>query len=158
MLTRRISPMGPLISSNVGSVFRLLPSVMKYLLCIVFLLNARSWPLAWHGMFVCRPVIYDISSQHVFAPMYRMLQFRTIFERRAEKSRAEDCWLDSISPIGANPFNFNVPYMSRVGALKQPTLYSAVLTSLFNLAIDDCNLNSHLSNLSYPKVVAFSTR
>jgi hypothetical protein len=44
--------LGPLISSNVGSLIRLLPSLMKYLVYLVLLLNARSLPFGWHGMFV----------------------------------------------------------------------------------------------------------
>jgi hypothetical protein len=39
-----------------------------------------------------------------------------MFKTRAEKIRAEDRWIDSISPIGADPFNLAVSYTSWAGA------------------------------------------
>jgi hypothetical protein len=43
---------GPLISSNLATLFRLVPSLLKYLVYLVLLLNARSLPFGWHGAFV----------------------------------------------------------------------------------------------------------
>lgn len=115
-----------LSSDNVGSFSRLLPSLMKYLLYIVFLLNVRSWPFAWH-IRVLTPV-FRIRLQ------YKMVQLRTIFQTRAAQLRAEDRWFDSISPIGANPFTLSSSYKSWAG-------------------VDDCDFNGHMSNSSYPKTL-----
>jgi len=58
----------------------------------------------------------------VFAPVVRirlrhkMVQWRTIFQPRRAQIIAEDRWLDSISPVGADPFNFTIPYTSWAGA------------------------------------------
>ncbi|KAG6842020.1 hypothetical protein C0991_003546 [Blastosporella zonata] len=76
----------------------------------------------------------------VFRPVFRirfqhsLLRLQSIFKSKAEKIKAEDEWLDSISPLGADPFNHVVRYNTRA-------------------SIDDSDFNGHLSNSSYAKTM-----
>jgi hypothetical protein len=41
--------------SRLSVVLSGLPTVLKYLVIFVFLLNIRSWPLGWHSEYLCCP-------------------------------------------------------------------------------------------------------
>jgi len=65
---------------------------------------------------------------------HKMVQARTMFRSKAVRISAEDQWLDSVSPIGVDPFKLTVLYTSWAG-------------------FDECDLNLHLSNSSYAKIL-----
>jgi hypothetical protein len=112
----------PLISSNFASVLRFAPSLTKYLVILLLLVNIRSWPLAWHCEFVSKPVLkysnLTLPKVRVFRPVFRIrlqhkwMQWRNMFKSRPAQVLAEDKWLDSITPVGADPFNLTIPYRS----------------------------------------------
>ncbi|KAF8147820.1 hypothetical protein B0H34DRAFT_669212, partial [Crassisporium funariophilum] len=104
----------------------LAPSVAKLLVCLLFLLNIRSWPLAWHFR-VFRPV-FARRFQHLW------LRIRMILQSPATKLRMEEKWLDSIAPVGQNPLKMVVPYKTWA-------------------SLDDSDFNGHLSNSSYCKIL-----
>ncbi|KAG6828966.1 hypothetical protein H0H92_006148 [Tricholoma furcatifolium] len=116
----------PLVSEKLAPVLKFAPTAAKYLVFLLFLVNIRSWPLAWHFR-VFRPV-FAIRFQHT------LVQLRTIFKSKAEKIKAEDEWLDSISPVGGDPLNYVVRYNTWA-------------------SIDDSDFNGHLSNSSYGKTL-----
>ncbi|KAF5378479.1 hypothetical protein D9615_007086 [Tricholomella constricta] len=125
-LERLINALRPVLAENFGVVIRYVPTLAKYLLCLLFLINVRSWPLMWHFR-VFRPV-FRIRLEH------KLLQWRTMFMSRARKIQAEDEWLDSISPVGADPMSFSIKYNTWA-------------------SIDDSDFNGHLSNSSYAKTM-----
>jgi len=43
---------------------------------------------------------------------HKLIHFRMLFKSRSEGLILEDRWLDSISPIGSNPFTKVVPFTS----------------------------------------------
>ncbi|KAF9458260.1 hypothetical protein BDZ94DRAFT_1284916 [Collybia nuda] len=114
------------MSSNFASALRIAPSITKYLIVLLLLLNIRSWPLAWHFR-VFRPV-FKIRIR------YKLMQWRNMFRSRIAQVQAEDRWLDSITPIGADPFNLTISYNSWA-------------------SVDDSDFNGHLSNSSYAKTL-----
>ncbi|KAG6907549.1 hypothetical protein DXG01_008535 [Tephrocybe rancida] len=117
---------GPLFSAKLGAILQLAPTAAKFIVFLLFLVNVRSWPLAWH-IRVFRPV-FRIRFQH------SLLRLQTIFKSKAGKIKAEDEWLDSISPVGGDPMNYVVRYNTWAG-------------------LDDSDFNGHLSNSSYAKTM-----
>ncbi|KDR78068.1 hypothetical protein GALMADRAFT_245047 [Galerina marginata CBS 339.88] len=111
---------------SLTSILRVAPKVGKALVCILFLLNIRSWPLVWHFR-VFRPV-YAIRLYHTW------LRISGLVRSTAVKQKIEDQWLDSISPVGKHPLTMYVPYRSWA-------------------SLDDSDFNGHLSNSSYPKIL-----
>jgi hypothetical protein len=107
---------------SAGSIRLLLPKFAKLLICLLFLLNIRSWPLMWHCKFL--PALYwiklTISLQvRVFWRVFALrlhhkwtVSICSIFRSPSVKLKREDDWWDSISPIGKNPFSMVVPYSS----------------------------------------------
>ncbi|KAG5646226.1 hypothetical protein DXG03_004052 [Asterophora parasitica] len=128
-LTSLANALRPVLKDNFSLVVRYVPTVAKYLLFLLFLVNVRSWPLAWH-IRVFRPV-FRIKLEH------KLLQWRTMLMSRTRKIQAEDEWLDSITAVGMDPFNFPVTYNSWA-------------------SIDDSDFNGHLSNSSYAKVRSYT--
>lgn len=122
MSLERISAvLAPLVSSNFTSLWRLTPSLVKYVLWALILVNIRSFPLAWHCeffSFTTFPTKTKFRAVRVFRPVfrlrlqYRLLRLKTFYKPRAVQIQAEDQWLDSISPVGAHPFNFATTYRS----------------------------------------------
>lgn len=104
----------------------LLPTLKlaKFMFLLLLLLNVRSLPLAWH-LRVFRPV-FAIRLRYWWAML------RTMLMSRQEREKEEDRWLDSLCPLGQNPFEMVVPYTSWA-------------------SIDDGDFNGHLSNSSYAK-------
>ncbi|KAG5729440.1 hypothetical protein E4T56_gene6141 [Termitomyces sp. T112] len=118
--------LSPVLSSKIDAILRFAPTVIKYLILLLFLANIRSWPLAWHFR-VFRPVFY-------LRFQYSLVRLRNIFKSKSTKIQAEDEWLDSISPIGGDPLNYFIRYNTRA-------------------SIDDSDFNGHLSNSSYAKTM-----
>ncbi|KAI0696176.1 hypothetical protein BC835DRAFT_886995 [Cytidiella melzeri] len=106
------------------TVLRNTPTVLKYILGLLLLINVRSWPLVWHW--------------HVFSPivLYRLrvaaLNLRTLFWSKGERLEAKDKFLRGLCPVGEDPIKFTITVNSWAGP-------------------DDCDFNMHLSNSSYPK-------
>ncbi|KAF8957170.1 hypothetical protein BDZ97DRAFT_1847636 [Flammula alnicola] len=103
-----------------------LPKFGKLLVCLLFLVNIRSWPLVWHFR------VFRTFFLRRF--QYRWVMLRGLFKSREQKLLLEDRWLDSITPVGANPFTMVVPFTSWA-------------------SLDDSDFNGHLSNSSYAKTL-----
>ncbi|TFK37231.1 hypothetical protein BDQ12DRAFT_667169 [Crucibulum laeve] len=116
----------PLLTGAFATALRSIPVLAKYLAVLLVLANVRSIPLAWHFR-VFRPVF-------AIRIRYRLLRWSIMFKPKKVQDVAEDRWLDSITPIGANPFTMVVPYRSWA-------------------SIDDSDFNGHLSNSSYAKTL-----
>ncbi|KAF8890839.1 hypothetical protein CPB84DRAFT_1963827 [Gymnopilus junonius] len=114
---------------SISTILNLIPragKVGKWVLFALFLLNIRSWPLVWHFR-IFRPAIRLQSYR-------RWLYFLGLFRSKAASMKMEDDWMDSITPVGANPFTMFVPYRTWA-------------------SFDDSDLNGHLSNSSYAKIL-----
>ncbi|KAJ3513896.1 hypothetical protein NLJ89_g2692 [Agrocybe chaxingu] len=86
-----------------SSISKALPKLGRVLLWLIVLLNARALPFVWH-IRVFRPVFYR-RVHHAW------IRFLMLFKSsRFEKLKLEDAWLDSITPVGENPFTMVVPY------------------------------------------------
>ncbi|KAF4623032.1 hypothetical protein D9613_002370 [Agrocybe pediades] len=105
---------------------RVLPKIGKTLVCLLFLANIKSWPLVWHFR-IFRPV-FRIRLEHLW------IRIQMFFMSPLKAVKLEDRWLDSITPVGANPFSVVIPYRTQV-------------------ALDDSDFNGHLSNSSYAKIM-----
>ncbi|KAI1797390.1 hypothetical protein LXA43DRAFT_412367 [Ganoderma leucocontextum] len=104
--------------------FQFAPKVVKYVVLLVFLLNIRSWPLNWH-FYVWRPV-FQLRGSYYLHNLKHCLSPAHVRQRKKLE------WLESLSPVGKNPFDLTVTYCTWAGP-------------------DDCDFNLHLSNSSYPK-------
>ncbi|KAI0775056.1 hypothetical protein BD413DRAFT_532677 [Trametes elegans] len=103
---------------------QVIPTLAKYIFVLLFLLQIRSWPFAWHYR-VWHPV---------FVLRGRFLRHRLANLVRSLASRKQKNleWLEGLSKVGANPIDFQISYKNWAGP-------------------DDCDFNFHLSNSSYPK-------
>ncbi|KAH9927893.1 hypothetical protein B0H21DRAFT_838213 [Amylocystis lapponica] len=121
-------PVAPFLSALASlvptSAFAL--RVSNALAVFVFCLNVHSWPFVWH-LRVFRPVYY-------LRARYWLFRLSILFRPRSLRPQLTAAWLDSLSPIGADPFDFCVSYKTWAGP-------------------DDCDFNMHLSNSSYPKTL-----
>ncbi|KAJ3862788.1 hypothetical protein EV359DRAFT_44441 [Lentinula novae-zelandiae] len=97
----------------------------KWLLGLLLLLNIRAFPTVWHFR-IFRPLIYIWSSHFFF-------KIRAIFMSKSSKENAFERWIDSLTPVGASPF--------------QSTLFRSWAS------IDESDYNFHLSNSSYAKAL-----
>ena len=109
---------------------KLLPRAAKYLGLLVLALNLPSLPFGWHSEFplsaqarraracgysCCRAV-------RVFSPLFhlrfRFLLFRLslLLHSRQERKKAQDKWLENLSPIGESPFEKTITYHAWAGA------------------------------------------
>ncbi|KAJ3571327.1 hypothetical protein NP233_g3829 [Leucocoprinus birnbaumii] len=116
---------GPVLKAA-RTALRVLPSATKWLVLLLFLINAKSWPLMWH-IRVFRPV-FRIRAE------YHLLLWRTMFCSKTAQDKRIDQWLDARSPIGEDPFDKISIYKTRA-------------------TIDDSDFNGHLSNSSYAKTL-----
>jgi hypothetical protein len=116
----------PFAPSGLRSLLHFLPSATKYLLFLLLLINARSFPLVWHFR-IFRPVIW-------IRLQYRLLRMRLMFKPLLVQDEAEAKWFDSLTPIGTNPFDQVVTYNSWASP-------------------DESDFNGHLSNSSYAKTL-----
>lgn len=107
----------------VSSLIRSIPRFGKLFVYLLFLLNFRSWPLVWH----CKPSrsVHSISQLCLFLVIDRLfnvviayhirhsfLRFRMLFMSPSAGLKFEDDWLDTLCPVGENPFEMVVPYRS----------------------------------------------
>ncbi|KAF9481058.1 hypothetical protein BDN70DRAFT_876793 [Pholiota conissans] len=109
---------------TLSNILSLLPKVGKAAVCVLFLLNIRSWPLVWHFR-IFRPAILMRARHH-------LVMLSAMFKSPKQRDIVEDRWLDSISPIGSNPFTKVVSFKTWA-------------------SFDDSDFNGHLSNSSYAK-------
>ncbi|KXN85929.1 Protein THEM6 [Leucoagaricus sp. SymC.cos] len=116
----------PAVFNAVKAVLRRLPAAAKWLVVLLFLLNAKSWPLMWHYR-VFRPVF-------IIRGEYYFLLLRTLFDSKKTRDKKIDEWLDSAIPIGEVPFDKVAVYKARA-------------------TLDDSDFNGHLSNSSYAKTL-----
>ena len=91
-------------SSRTSSSPHYLAKLVKYVMYLLLLLNARSLPLAWH-IRVFRPVF-------VIKLQYRWLKLRTALMSQQQKEIEEDIWFDRLCPVGQDPFDTVVSYTS----------------------------------------------
>ncbi|KAI0833654.1 hypothetical protein BC628DRAFT_1406623 [Trametes gibbosa] len=101
-----------------------IPRLAKYFVLFLFLVQIRSWPLAWHYR-IWHP-IFGLRGRFLVQRLANLL--RSSSERR--KKNLE--YLEGFSNIGVNPFEKEISYKIWAGP-------------------DDCDFNLHLSNSSYPK-------
>jgi len=102
------------------TLFRITPKLGKLLVFLLFLLNIRSWPLVWHCKSQSSLLIHIHSRsqvrvfREVFAIRIRhtLIRAQMLFLSPMAGLELEDNWLESISPIGANPFEMAVHYRS----------------------------------------------
>ncbi|KAJ4473015.1 hypothetical protein J3R30DRAFT_3296605 [Lentinula aciculospora] len=104
---------------------QLLSQVVKWMLSLLLLLNIRAFPTVWHFR-IFRPLIYIWVSQF-------LLKIRAIFLSKSAKAKAFEHWIDSLTPVGASPF--------------QSTVFRSWAS------IDESDYNFHLSNSSYAKAL-----
>ncbi|TFY68123.1 hypothetical protein EVJ58_g1217 [Rhodofomes roseus] len=99
-------------------------SLLKYVAVLLFLVNARSWPLTWHFR-VFRPVMS-------LRLRWYMLQLRLLLKPKQVKRREKAKWLQELCPVGQDPLEF-------------------VYTWKGWASPDDSDFNLHLSNSCYAK-------
>ncbi|RDX42138.1 hypothetical protein OH76DRAFT_1458914 [Lentinus brumalis] len=104
--------------------FQYAPKAIKYIVGFLFLVQIRSWPLAWHWI-VWRPVF-------AIRGRYLLHRLSNIFCSAQVRRQRNLEWLEGLSKVGSNPFDLLVTYRTWAGP-------------------DDCDFNMHLSNSSYPK-------
>ncbi|KZV66340.1 hypothetical protein PENSPDRAFT_677052 [Peniophora sp. CONT] len=99
-------------------------TVAKYLAVLVALANLRSTPFAWHTR-VWWPVI-------VLQARFQLFRLSILFKSKKEKKEATYKWVESLAPVGSNPFTRQYIYKTWAD-------------------FSDSDYNMHLSNSSYPK-------
>ncbi|KAJ7744061.1 hypothetical protein DFH07DRAFT_925202 [Mycena maculata] len=107
-------------------VLRVSPTVGKYLVLLLFLLNAGSWPLVWHLR-----VFHSLTEARCALACLRL---KNIFSGRKRTKAALEAWYESRMPLGAHPFRSRWDYTRRVW-------------------LDDGDFNMHMSNSSYAKAL-----
>ena len=128
MASSRLEPVIAKISSTLrlrlsaGSIKCLLPKFAKLLICLLFLLNIRSWPLMWHCKYLpvlCWMNLTMFLQVRVFWRVFTLrlhhkwsVSVCSIFRSPSVKLKREDDWWDSLSPVGKDPFRMVVPYNS----------------------------------------------
>ncbi|KAF7360942.1 Peptidase A1 domain-containing protein [Mycena sanguinolenta] len=112
--------------TTVLSVLRLVPTAARYFAILLLVLNAASFPLAWHLRVFSR--LFELHVGHLW---HRATHFHLGKER---KKLALRDWHESFLPIGVHPFR-------------------AVWTSTRLVGLDDADFNLHMSNSSYPKTL-----
>ncbi|KAJ3997656.1 hypothetical protein F5050DRAFT_1750545 [Lentinula boryana] len=118
-------------ASRISSSLRL---IFKALFFLVLILNVRAIPGGWHWRLFW-PVT-KIRLQYLIARMHSLWALsgtRGKARRQGMEMRMEK-WLESITPVGAHPFEFETRYKSWV-------------------TLDESDFNMHMSNSSYPKVL-----
>ncbi|KAH7924109.1 hypothetical protein BV22DRAFT_1035533 [Leucogyrophana mollusca] len=100
--------------------------VVKYLCFLVLLANFRSLPFAWHIR-----VFFPIGAVKI---RYYLLYLRLFFTPKATRTKVLDDWVESLCPVGMNPFEMVTVHKSWAG-------------------LDDSDCYGHLSNSSYAKIL-----
>lgn len=99
---------------------------VQYILGLLFLLNIRAFPLAWHAR-----VLWPYFAFHI---QYWLHRLSLIYKSTSARQAATQAWWDSRSPIGKSPFDLVLKY----------TDWSSP---------DVCDYNLHLSNSCYAKTL-----
>ncbi|KAH7923844.1 hypothetical protein BV22DRAFT_1014595 [Leucogyrophana mollusca] len=102
---------------------------IKFLILLVLLANVRSLPLVWHVRLFLPAINIRLR--------YCALKVRHTFKDAKAKTTVLNDWIESLCPIGANPFEMST-------TIKGWT------------SIDDVDFNGHLSNSSYAKTLDFA--
>ncbi|PCH42824.1 hypothetical protein WOLCODRAFT_138078 [Wolfiporia cocos MD-104 SS10] len=97
---------------------------IKFLALLLFLVNIRSWPLAWH--------IRVFHPATVLRFRFLLLRLSLIFKPRNVRQRIRAQWLGALSPVGQNPLDLVETWKGWASP-------------------DDCDFNLHLSNSCYAK-------
>ncbi|EGN91776.1 hypothetical protein SERLA73DRAFT_192050 [Serpula lacrymans var. lacrymans S7.3] len=108
------------------SILKSLRRGLKYVFFLLLLVNARSLPLAWHVR-IFRPVVY-------LRLQYYLLRLHLLFSSKEVKVKASNDWAESLSPVGAHPFEMTTVYKTWA-------------------SLDESDFNGHLSNSSYAKTL-----
>ena len=109
---------------------KLLPRAAKYLGLFVLALNLPSLPFGWHSesplsaqTWKAREWVFIFyRTVRVFSPLFhlrfRFLLFRLslLLHSRQERKKAQDKWLENLSPIGESPFEKTITYHAWAGA------------------------------------------
>ena len=129
---------------------------LKVVIFLLFLVNARSWPLAWHCTFMfltteTHKITLVLIDKVLVEPIvairarYRFHRLSTLFlpAHVREERRAE--WLRKLGPVGQNPFTFEIIQNGWVGTwcLSYPYASRSTipLTKLSCVAV--CNVRLH---------------
>ncbi|KAJ4490727.1 hypothetical protein J3R30DRAFT_3424595 [Lentinula aciculospora] len=115
-------------------IFRSLQIILKTILFLVLILNVRALPGGWHWR-----LFWPVTKVRLQYMAARTRSFWALLGRsgKARKEGMEmrmEKWLESITPVGAHPFEFETRYKSWV-------------------TLDESDFNMHMSNSSYPKVL-----
>ncbi|KAF8604536.1 hypothetical protein BDV93DRAFT_507482 [Ceratobasidium sp. AG-I] len=160
VVTTRLRRLINLAKSSTGGSRFILPRPAKWLFLLVWLLNVRSWPGAWHArvlsliawirfMEILDKV--DGAFMRLIYPKERSLESQTRacavtaymrICRLLNWSTSDKAWWTSVSPVGRTPF----PTPHAQG----PNQAVQIVAKLWATP-DDCDWNGHLSNSSYGK-------
>jgi hypothetical protein len=144
------------------------PAIYKVLFWALLLVNIRSFPFAWHGerrVFKVHASLFnDIPTDlvRIFRPAisirfeYYVFRLRNLFASRSVLAKKKEGWLESITPIGANPFEHVIVYKTSASESILQSYHSSTVLK-YRSGIDDSDFNGHLSNSSYAKVGLLST-
>lgn len=118
----------------VSQSFRFLPKFLKYCVLFLFLVQVRSWPLAWHceSLFavpayatltrlVRRSPLRPLPPVYVWRPVfvlrgkYYLHRLSLLFASPSVRKQRNAQWLEQLSPIGRNPLEFQVTYKTWAG-------------------------------------------
>jgi len=66
-------------------------------------------------LYLSNPLVRIFRDVILYRIRYYYLRTRMLFMSRRAALCVEDAWLDSLSPVGAHPFKFTVPYRSWAG-------------------------------------------
>ncbi|KIK79910.1 hypothetical protein PAXRUDRAFT_160004 [Paxillus rubicundulus Ve08.2h10] len=113
------------IPSSIARFFA--PYILRVFVGLILLINIRSFPLLWHVRVFLPLAIVRCKYHFIF---YKHL---LSFKPAAARHHAAVIQLESLCPVGANPFTFTVLCKSWASP-------------------DDCDFLGHLSNSSYAKI------
>ncbi|KAJ3780577.1 hypothetical protein GGU10DRAFT_321545 [Lentinula aff. detonsa] len=120
-------------ASFLSSLSSLIPSFISFLphlFVSLLILNSRSLPFTW----TFRVLWCVIKVRTRYSVAWARVQLDSIHRLRI---REMEFWLESVTPVGAHPFEWEGSYATWVG-------------------FDDSDFNMHMSNSSYPKVLDFA--
>ncbi|KAK7001719.1 peptidase A1 domain-containing protein [Favolaschia claudopus] len=106
--------------------YRIAPKAAKYIALALLVLNAGSFPLAWHFQ-----VFSSVFELRLALQWHKITHF---YLSKSQKKEALRDWFEAHLPIGVHPFRAQWAYRKRVG-------------------FDDSDFNLHMSNSSYAKAL-----
>ncbi len=91
---------------------------VQYILGLLFLLNIRAFPLAWHGEYynlhtgiaLITSVVRVLWPYFAFYIQYWLHGLSLIYKSTSARQAATQAWWDSRSPIGKSPFDLVLKY------------------------------------------------